>query len=56
MIGLIVVIVATIYSALLTWATVTAYRWAKKRGLSKGRRCAVAAGAFLAIYPTVFRV
>jgi hypothetical protein len=54
MIGLIVVIVATIYIALLVRATLAAYRWAKKRGLSKGRRWAVAASAFLAIYLPVF--
>jgi hypothetical protein len=56
MIGLIVVIVATIYIALLVRATLAAYRWAKKRGLSKGRCWAAAAGAFLAIYLLVVRV
>ena len=56
MIGPTVKIIATIYIALLAWATLAAYRWARKRGLSKGRRWAVTACAFLAIYLPVFRM
>jgi len=54
MIGLIVLIVATVYLALLIWATRAAYRWAKKRGWSRGKRWIAAAGGFLAVYLPVF--
>jgi hypothetical protein len=54
MIGLIVLVVASVYLALLVWATRAAYRWGKKRGLSAGKCWAAAAGGFLAVYLPVF--
>jgi hypothetical protein len=54
MIGLIVLIAAAVYLALLIWATRAVYRWAKKDGWSKGKCWAAATGGFLAVYLPVF--
>lgn len=54
MIGLIVLIVSVVYFALLIWATRSAYRWAKKRGWSRGKCWGAAVGGFLVVYLPVF--
>jgi len=54
MIGLIVLIVAAVYLALLIWAMRAAYRWGKKRGLSTGKCWTAAAVGFLVVYLPVF--
>lgn len=54
MLGLIVVVVAAVYLALVVWTMRAAYRWAKNRGWSRGRCWAAAGGGFLAVYLPVF--
>lgn len=54
MIGLMLLIVAAIYFAVLVLATRAAYRWAKNKGLTKSKCRLVAVGGFLALYLPLF--
>jgi hypothetical protein len=54
MYGLIVLVAVVVYLALLIFATRSAFRWAQKRGWSRRKSLAVAAGGFLVIYLPVF--
>jgi len=54
MIGLMFLVAALLYFALLIFATWLAYRLPRKRGWSRGLSSAVAVAAFLAIYLPVF--
>jgi len=54
MIGLMFLFAGVFYLAALIWATWAAYRWGKKRGLSRPKRWLAASGGFVIVYLPVF--